>query len=107
MLGYKSHSLPVAAAIWSAAFVVSLVGYLVPAFMRLVYVGWMCAGLPIGWTVSHLLLAAIFFLVIAPIGFVMRRFGHDPMQRSLDRSAKSYWIEHNPGGDTQRYFRQF
>ena len=67
----------------------------------------MCAAFPIGWTVSYLLLAAIFFLVLTPIGLVMRLFGRDPMLRALDRSAKTYWVPHNPGADPRRYFKQF
>lgn len=104
---YRTHSLPIAAAIWTPAFVISLVGYFVPAFMRYIYVGWMCAAFPIGWVVSHLILAIIFYLVLTPIGLVMRVAGRDPMRRAFDRSAKTYWHAHNPGGDTARYFRQF
>lgn len=104
---YKSGSLPVAAVIWSAAFLVSLVGYLWLPFMRVIFVGMMCAAFPIGWTVSYLLLGIIFFLVFTPIGLMMRLFGRDPMLRSLDRSAKTYWVPHNPGGDAGRYFKQF
>ena len=104
---YKTGSLPAAATIWSAVFVVSLIGYFWLPFMRLIFVGLMCAAYPIGWTVSYVLLSAIYFLVFTPTGLVMRLFGRDPMQRSLDRSAKSYWVPHNPGGDARRYFKQF
>ena len=107
VVGYKTGSLPIAATIWSVSFVVSLIGYLVPSFMRVIFVGWMLAGYPIGWTISHVMLAVIFYLVLAPIGLLMRLFGNDPMQRQLDRSAKTYWVPHNPGGDTKRYFKQF
>ena len=107
LCGYKTGSLPITAAIWSAAFVVSLVGYLWLPFMRVIFVGWMCAAFPIGWTVSYLLLAAIFFLVLTPIGLGMRLFGRDPMLRAFDRSANTYWVPHNPGGDPRRYFKQF
>ena len=107
LCGYKTGSLAITAAIFSAAFVVSLVGYLWLPFMRVIFVGWMCAAFPIGWTVSYLLLAAIFFLVLTPIGLVMRLFGRDPMMRAFDRPAKTYWVPHNPGGDPRRYFKQF
>ena len=107
LVWYKSGSLPIMATIWSVGFVVCLIGYLIPSFMRLIFVGWMVAAYPIGWTVSYVLLSAIYFLVFTPTGLVMRLFGRDPMQRSLDRSAKSYWVPHNPGGDARRYFKQF
>jgi hypothetical protein len=104
---YKTRSWPIAAAIWTPAFLVSLAAYLWPRFARLVFVGWMCAAFPIGWTISHLLLAFIYYVVLTPIGLLMRLVGRDPMERSFDRKAASYWVPHNPGGDTARYFRQF
>jgi hypothetical protein len=107
LVWYKTGSLSIAATIWSVAFVVSLIGYLVPPFMRLVWVGWMAAAFPIGWTISHLVLAVIFYLVFTPIGLLVRLFQGDPMQRKFDRSTKTYWVPHNPGGNTKRYFKQF
>src|SRR5262249_39080951 len=104
---WRTGSLPVSAAVWAAGFVLSLTGYLVPALRRPLFVGWMCAAYPIGWVVSHLVLMTIFYLVLTPIGMLMRLFGRDPMTRSFDRSAQSYWVAHNPGGDASRYFRQF
>jgi hypothetical protein len=78
-----------------------------PAFGKALYVGWMYAALPMGWTVSHIILGVIFYLVFAPMGLVMRLFGRDAMHRRLDRAAATYWIEHNPAGKPSRYFRQF
>ncbi|MBM4108330.1 MAG: hypothetical protein FJ255_05885 [Phycisphaerae bacterium] len=71
------------------------------------YTGWMYAALPIGWTISHALLALIYYAVLTPIGLVMRLLGNDPMQRRLDRAATTYWSEHRPPTDPKRYFRQF
>ena len=39
------------------------------------YARWMDAGYPIGWTISILLLGSIYFLVVTPIGVVMRLVG--------------------------------
>jgi hypothetical protein len=84
------------------------VGLLVPQAIRWVYVGWMLAAFPIGWLVSHLLLAAIFFGVIMPIGLILRVLGRDPMRKSFDRSASTYWIARpTEPTDSRRYFRQF
>jgi hypothetical protein len=71
------------------------------------YIGWMYLAFPIGWTVSHVLLAVTYYLVLTPIGLIMRAVGRDPMRRRLDPEAKSYWIEHRPDRDPSRYFRQY
>jgi fumarate reductase subunit D len=86
---------------------VGILGVLWPPLLRPVYLVWMALALPIGWTVSHLLLAAVYYLVLTPIGLLMRLFKYDPMQRSFDRAAKSYWTAHDSSADQARYFRQF
>ncbi|MCB9873383.1 MAG: hypothetical protein H6821_04320 [Planctomycetaceae bacterium] len=87
--------------------VVGLIGLAVPALVRPVYVIWMGLAFPIGWTVSHLMMLAVFYLVLTPIGLVMRSLGRDPMQRRLDREAKTYWLPRAPREDLKSYFRQF
>jgi hypothetical protein len=81
--------------------------WLVPALGRRLYVGWMLAAAPVGWTISHLVLGAVFFLVLFPIGLVMRLAGRDPMHRKFDRNARSYWIRRDGRPEPARYFRQF
>ena len=53
------------------------------------------------------LLAAIYYLVITPIGVIMRVCGYDPMQRRYDRNAKTYWKRRENQDDTKRYFKQY
>ncbi|MFV1966342.1 MAG: SxtJ family membrane protein [Pirellulaceae bacterium] len=82
-------------------------GLLVPRLIWPVYVVWMAAALPVGWLVSHAVMAAVFYLVITPIGFIMRVCGRDPMERRFDKDASSYWKERDEPTETRRYFRQF
>ncbi len=93
--------------IWGMAAALVVVYYAIPNVRRLLYLGWMRVFYPIGWVVSHLLLAIVYYLVLTPIGLVMRLFGGDPMHRGFDRSAKSYWSVHPAETDASRYFRQF
>lgn len=97
-----------ARALWIAAAAAAAVYYAVPPLRRPVFLGFLYATFPIGWVVSHVVVSIVFFLVITPIGVVMRAFGYDPMKRKLDPAAKSYWHEHRPC-DVQpsRYFRQY
>lgn len=97
----------VAYAFWGMAILVSLAGLFIPAARRYIFVGWMCAAYPIGWAMSHILMAIIFFLVITPIGCLLRLCGHDPLHRKFDRAATTYWVPHPASNDKARYFRQF
>jgi hypothetical protein len=71
------------------------------------YLGWMRLFFPLGWTISHAVLLVLYFVVVTPIGLVMRVIRYDPMARRLDPDAPSYWVEHRTGGDSARYLRQF
>ena len=42
--------------------------------------------------------AAIFFVVLTPVGAVQRLMGRDTMRRKLDAQARSYWIPRVPPG---------
>ena len=95
-----------ACVLWSVA-PLGLVGLAWPAFMRYVYVTWMAVFFPLGWTVSMLILSTIYYLVVSPIGLIMRLCGHDPCSRRPDPDATSYWIPRPAVTDPARYFRQF
>jgi len=98
----------VAPSLWLVvAAVVGVTGLVCPRAVRGIYVVWMVAAFPIGWLVSHLLLAAVFFLVITPIGLILRLIGYDPLQRRFDRAAKTYWQPRENRSDTARYFKQY
>jgi hypothetical protein len=86
---------------------VGLIGLLWPRPLRFVYVAWMAAAFPIGWLISHLLLAAVFYLVLTPVGLIMRLVGYDPMQRRFDPDTQTYWQPREPNKDTSRYFKQY
>ena len=78
-----------------------------PATGKSIYVTWMYAALPIGWTVSHAILAVVFYGVLTPIGLIMRATGRDSMNRKFDAAATTYWLPHKQQTDASRYFRQF
>ncbi len=103
-----SYGAPTAALwVWAAALIVGSVGLVAPALIRPIFVGWILLAFPIGWTISHVLLALIFYAVVTPLGLMLRVLGHDPMKRESDPSADSYWIPHQASNDVSRYFKQF
>ena len=85
----------------------AVLGFAIPAVGRYTYVVWMVAAFPIGWTISHLVLAAVYYLLITPIGLFMRLIGRDPIGRTFDQQQQSYWHTRKKQDDLTRYFRQF
>ncbi|MXY23764.1 MAG: hypothetical protein F4Y45_04475 [Acidobacteria bacterium] len=98
---------PVAAGIWSAGGALAALYWLVPPFRRPILVGWMYAALPIGWTVSHLIMGVMYYCVVTPIGLLSRLVRGDTLHRRPDRNMPSYWIERPHRSGTRRYLRQF
>ncbi len=104
---WKMAAPAAAAACWGVAVVVPLLGLAVPGLLRIVYLGMAYASLPVGLVVSYLILAATYYLVLTPIGLVLRLFGYDPMHRRYDRQAKTYWVPRKEDEEVDRVFRQF
>ena len=87
--------------------VVGVIGLVRPAWIKPVYIVWMVAVFPIGWVVSHVVLAVIYYVLLTPIALMVRWRRGDPLQRQLDRAAPTYWTPRRPVDGTERYFRQY
>jgi hypothetical protein len=72
-----------------------------------IYVGLTIVAFPIGFVLSYVIMATLFYVIIAPIGFVMRLLGHDPMDRRFRPDAPSYWVDARPPRPSASYFKQF
>jgi hypothetical protein len=69
---------------------------------------WTRFGLLLHLVVSPIVLGAIFFLVVMPIGLAMRLFGKNPLRLRFDAGAKTYWIKREaPGPDSGGFRDQF
>jgi len=97
----------VSVVLWSGGGLLAAVYLSVPPSRLLIYRGWIYATYPIGWVFSHVVLAAVYYLVVTPIGLTMRLVGRDPLRRRFEQEAETYWIERRRQTDTSRYFRQF
>lgn len=103
----KGASVETACLIAGGGAVVGIVGVFSPAFIRIVYVVWMTAVFPIGFVVSNVVLAVVFYGVVWPIGILTKLIGRNSLQLGFDRDAKTYWNVRQPTRDPRRYFRQY
>lgn len=78
-----------------------------PGLIRPIYVGWLIAAFPIGWTVSRASLAIIFYLVVTPLGLVSRLLGRDRLSLRRQGGQPTRWSPLGETRDVRRYFRQF
>lgn len=80
-------------------------GVLQPIALKQVFVGLQYVTWPIGFVVSYVLLAVVFYLLITPVGFLMRLFGYDPVDYRM--RVGSMWHVRQPVIEQGSYFRQF
>lgn len=90
------HEIRIWGLIVSGVFLVAAL--LVPRALRPLNVVWMRLGWVLGKIVSPIVLGALFFLAVLPMGLFMRLRGKDLLRLKMDPGAKSYWIERTPPG---------
>jgi hypothetical protein len=73
---------------------------------RAVFVTLVTVTYPIGLVVSTVALGVLFYLVLTPVGLVMRWSGRDPL-RLRTRGAATEWQPFPQDEDPRRIFRQF
>ena len=74
----------------------ALVTLLRPQSLGGLHAAWMRLAALLNRIVSPLVLAAMFFVILTPVGLLRRMFGHDSMRRKFEHAAHSYWIAREP-----------
>ena len=54
---------------------------------------WFEFGIILGAIVAPVIMSIIFFLVITPIGLIMKIIGKDLLNKKYDRIKNTYWIK--------------
>tara|TARA_B100000767_G_C19463598_1_gene409100 strand:+ start:72 stop:470 length:399 start_codon:yes stop_codon:yes gene_type:complete len=89
--------------IW--AFIVSsgllILSFIAPQAMQL----WLKFAILLGSIITPIGISVIYFIVLVPMGIIMRLLGKDLLKQKLDKNAKSYWIERSdPIGSMKNQF---
>ena len=81
--------------IWSA--IISLV-FLILGLMNSILLTplnklWFKFGMILGAIVSPVVMGVVFFLVVTPIGLIMKIMGKDLLNKKYDKKKRTYWIK--------------
>ncbi len=104
---FEWDSREIARGIWLGGGAITALFFAVPPLRRYFYLTWMYVTFPVGWTVSHAILAILYYGILTPTGLIMRLFGYDPMLRRPQSRNHTYWEKRRTEGKSRRYFRQF
>jgi hypothetical protein len=89
--------------LWGVGLALAVSAFL-PGLGRAAYLAVYLVSGVIGYVISRVVLALIFYLVFLPIGLVLRVKGHDLLRR---RRPASMWLRHDQHRDPESYYRQF
>ncbi len=85
-----------------------LFGLILPNILKPLNKIWMTLAVILGWFMSRVILIILFYLIITPIGFLLKIFGGDPLKLKWDDSLSSYWEDREKKVREQiDYERQF
>jgi hypothetical protein len=98
---------------WVAGFFAALA--VLAAFFSLVfpkanlpiYVGLSLVAYPIGLVLANVILGALFYGLITPVGLFFRLVGRDSLKRKFEPEARTYWEQSRKGRSLESYFKQF
>jgi hypothetical protein len=89
------------------AMALALPALIAPAALGPVQRAWMRGAAVLGRVNARIMLTVVFFVVLVPIGLVLRCF-RDPLDRSLEDGRGSQWVKREPEPpDLARYEQQF
>ena len=74
---------------------------------RAIYRTLMAVTFPIGLTISFILMALFYFLLITPTALLFRMLGRDLLHRRFEPDVTTYWSARRATPDAERYFHQF
>lgn len=94
-------------ALAALALTVGPLGLWRPQVVRPVYVGLMVLTFPVGWVVSRIILAVLFYGVFTPVGLLFRLMGRDALGLRRRPGKATYWVDKPAPADVGSYFRQF
>lgn len=69
--------------------------------------GWMKVGHALGWVNSRIILSLLFYVLVMPLGLLMRLLGKDTVARRRDPAAASYRIASTPSPDPKSMEKPF
>jgi len=90
----------------AAVSVIGIIGLLFPRALYLPFVVLTAAAFPLGWLMTQLALALMFYCVLTPVALVFRWRGRDALQRRK-RERSTFWAERNESTPPEKYLKQF
>jgi len=74
-------------------FLLILSGLIIPQLLKPLNKAWMTLAILLGWVMTRVILAILFYLAITPIGLIAKVVRKDFLDLKIDKSHESYWVK--------------
>ena len=94
--------------LFAAGAVSIMLGVLTPGVLKPAFTVFTKVAHAIGWFNTRVILALVYYILLTPIGLIMRLFGKDLLNVKIRKEEKSYWIRRpNTAATKETLERQF
>ena len=79
-----------------------------PQILKHFYIIWMKLADILSWIMTRVILTIVFFIVLTPLGIIVKLTGRDLLDLKIDKNANSYWIKvEKKEFNVEDYHKQF
>ena len=83
-------------------------GIAIPFILKPIYWVWMIFATILGWIMTRVILSLLFYIIVTPIGLILRFFRKQFLELRWDKSKESYWnFRTNEHLKKENYEKQF
>jgi len=86
---------------------VGVAGLVKPLLVKHLFLGATIAAYPLGWTLTQIILAVMFYIVLTPIALVARWRGNDSLQLRRRTAKSTFWVTRAEQPPPENYLKQF
>jgi len=91
--------------LYGAAAVLVLAALMFPLLIKPLFILFSYIGLAMNWLVTHLVLTIVFFLLITPLGWLLKLSGKKLLDRDFSGKPDSYWISREKEAGNREDFK--
>ena len=93
--------------LWCLAVLAFIFAFIQPKFLRPLFVVLMVVVFPIGFVISNIILASLFYGVFTAFALIFKVIKRDALNRKFDPEATSYWVARDGKMPIEQRFKQY
>ena len=84
---------PLYTVFWSLGLIFFILAQAQVSLLKPIYKIWMGLAFCLGWVNTRIILILVHYLIVTPIGLMLRLFRKDILNLKLEKGVESYWLK--------------